>query len=87
MGAYKGTHELAGDLRRNCVHINTLPGKKLPRILDIVNPGRLDSDLFETSARQLAGVVRVVKRARDTADPQFDILSDLGGNFVRDDDI
>src|SRR5262249_6536831 len=49
--AHERAHELAFDLRRKGIDINAFAGEELARILDRVDPRRLDADRLEACLR------------------------------------
>ena len=86
-GPNKRAHELSFNLWRNRVHVNTLPGQEGPRVLNIVNAGRLDFDVAKPSFRELGDILVILKRSRDAPYPQQHIVAHLGEHFPVGDNV
>ena len=65
----KGAHEFAFHLRSDCVDIDALLREKCPRVFDFVNACGFDLDGLKAGSRQLGGVLRILQRSCDAADP------------------
>jgi len=57
------------------------PARNCRAVLDGVDPRGLDFDLLESRLRQLARVFGIAQGARDAADPQLDVPSNLAGTL------
>src|SRR5271157_5508486 len=73
----KRAHELAVHERSDRVHVNALVGEERSRVLDVIFPRGFDLDGLESGVRQLRGVLRVLQRARDAANPQQPAVAHL----------
>src|SRR5215831_20318335 len=85
--ANEGAHELAFDLWRKRIDVDALPSKKLPRILDRVDPRRLDADRAKSGRHQLVPIVLLAQRTGDATDPQQDLLAQLARHLAARDDV
>jgi len=86
-GPYEGTHDLAVNLWSNRVYVDVLACEKLAGIVDVVNAGRFESDLVETSGRQLAPIVVLFQRSSNTANPKQKAPAYLRHHLATRDDI
>src|ERR671930_1727957 len=80
-------HELAVHRWRDRVGIEAGAGEELARVLDAIDPGRLDVDGLEARLRELLPVLTLVERPGHAADPQLDALSDRVRHLAADDHV
>src|SRR5581483_1099793 len=80
----KGAHELPIHLRRDRIDIDALTRQELAGVLDIVDSGGLDFDIAESRGAKFVAVLGVAEGTRNTANPEFDVLADLGRHLATD---
>ena len=85
--ADEGAHELAVDLRSDGIDIDALAGEKFAGIFDVIDSRRFDVNLFETGGGRFGAIFVFFQRARDTTNPQQNILADFGQDFAARDHI
>src|SRR6266481_5906880 len=59
------------DLRTDRIRIKPRRGKKVPRLLSLINPRRLHLNRLESRPPQLLLILLFLQRARNTPNPQF----------------
>src|SRR5256712_6075364 len=80
-------HELTIHLGRDGICIEAGAGEELARVLDPVDPSRLEVDRPEAGLRELLAILLLLERHRAAADPQLDALPDCGRHLAPDDDV
>ena len=85
--ADESAHELSVHLRRDGVNIDAVPGEKFAGVFDAIDARGFEGYLLEASRGKGAAVIGFFKRACDTADPEENVLANLGGNLAARDDV
>src|SRR5438876_7950980 len=70
-GTHERAHDPAPDLAREHIRIESGPRQHGPRILELVDPRRLDTDPLESGLRQEPAVVGLLQGAGDAPYPQL----------------
>src|SRR5262245_52041825 len=81
-GSNERTHELSIDCRSNLVHVEAGLGKKVPRILNLVDSRCLNVYRFKSRVKEFVAVVKFFECPCNAANPQLHALPNLGGNFA-----
>src|SRR6266540_6034281 len=80
--ADEGAAELPVDLGLDRAHVDAGARQELPRLLDAVDPRRLDGDLREAGRGELRHILLFGERSGDAADPELDTLLDRRRDFA-----
>src|ERR1039457_6772193 len=72
---------------RRWLDINPLGRQKLARLFDVVDPGRLDTDVHEPGTFELLDILGFLHGGGNAAHPEFDVAPDLRLDFTADHDV
>src|SRR5581483_10283257 len=75
------------DVGRDSIGVQSALGQERARVFDLINAPRLQLHIGKASGAQLGGVVVLLQRTGNAADPQFHAAANIGGHVATDDDV